>query len=274
MKNANYRPQVMCMFKVIRRLMIFICLTGLAACSSQESNSSSKGQGADLGTDYTDLTAINGATGVSVDQSFVYTFQKAIDPSSLSSETFFIQETSEDGCDVTVALDAAISYLSSTRILLNPTDSLEEGTSYTVCIIGETVTASISNLFKSRLLYSNKIPVETTEITFTTEGEASGTEPEPEPEPTWECSASTDCENGELCYYGICKAYADVNLEVDCTEGGSITCAEELGGDEEDWACLPVIDPEDGTCALFYCASVGDFFNEENGYLEIGRAHV
>lgn len=192
-----------------------------------------------------DIAEIAGTNNVSIDKAFQYTFEKPVDTSTVTATTFYLALASDPSTIIT----ATISCSSSTVCTLTPSADLIEGTAYIIVL-----TADIT--------YLDGTHPEEYSAEFTTTGEA----------PVTSCTASADCETGEICHYGTCKAYADVGVHADvaCGDDGNATCVTAMGGVADEWVCLPLVDPADGSCSseTAYCIEVFDFFDEDDGYVD------
>ncbi len=132
------------------------------------------------------LEGLDGASGVAVDASFAYTFDAAVDTATVSTNTFFIvptlaaasanisatkSEYSTDTCNTDYALDTSVTCDSSTSCILDPTNNLDGGTSYTVCL-NDILYADASSWF-IRSAYAGD-PITPVAITFVTESDSFG----------------------------------------------------------------------------------------------------
>ncbi|MBT3182108.1 MAG: hypothetical protein HN337_06350 [Deltaproteobacteria bacterium] len=102
------------------------------------------------------LEGVDGASGVAVNSSFLYTFDFEVDTSTVTTSTYFIvptiatdvnlavekSEYSSSVCDVSRALASTVTCDSNTECLLDPTENLNEGTSYTACLTSEILKAT------------------------------------------------------------------------------------------------------------------------------------
>ncbi|MBT3182107.1 MAG: hypothetical protein HN337_06345 [Deltaproteobacteria bacterium] len=102
------------------------------------------------------LEGVDGESGIAVNSSFLYTFDFEVDTSTVTASTYFIvptiatdvnlavekSEYSSSVCDVSRALASTVTCDSNTECLLDPTENLNEGTSYTACLTSEILKAT------------------------------------------------------------------------------------------------------------------------------------
>ncbi|MBT3181000.1 MAG: hypothetical protein HN337_00665 [Deltaproteobacteria bacterium] len=118
------------------------------------------------------LEGVEGATDVDVSSSFAYTFSKAVDTETVTTDTFYIVAgDGEDSCDSDDAIDASVECSSNTECTLDPTEDLTESVQYTVCLEAGSASASISPTKESTtsgIFYADGEAFEGDSITFIT----------------------------------------------------------------------------------------------------------
>ena len=85
------------------------------------------------------IEGFDGTTGVAVDSSFIYEFDKPVETSTVTETSFFIVQTPEDSADACLPgarLQASLDVESESAIL-DPTDDLSAGTEHTICLTGD-----------------------------------------------------------------------------------------------------------------------------------------
>ncbi|MBT3181575.1 MAG: hypothetical protein HN337_03585 [Deltaproteobacteria bacterium] len=122
------------------------------------------------------LEGVDGTSGVAVDSSFSYEFDAAIITSTVTTSTYFMVPTAAVSADLTAeksefntticnadnAIDASVECESSTLCILDPTNDLDGGASYTACLT-------------SGILYeATGDPITPRAFTFVTVGETFG----------------------------------------------------------------------------------------------------
>lgn len=138
----------------MRRLLLLISITFSAIVISFGCGSSATPTSpADLPLS---IESIDGTSGIPVDSSFEYTFDEAVDTSTVTASTFFIVETASGGCDESNALAASVECSSNTECVLDPESNLQPETGYTICLT-------------ENITYLNGISFTSTSFSFTTE---------------------------------------------------------------------------------------------------------
>lgn len=136
----------------MRRIVFLLSLTVVAyivgyGCGGGSSAPTTPNQ-IPISVDGISIDGLDGQEDVGVDSSFKYTFGKAVDSSTVTGITYYIEETalsSEDRCNVANALSSSVDCTSDTECLLTPSSNLDEGTNYTICLTpGSTVESNIS----------------------------------------------------------------------------------------------------------------------------------
>lgn len=147
-------------------ITLFMC--SLMACGG--------GGAASTSATETDVHSLDGATGVAVDTTFVYSFSQPVDAATVTKTSYFIRTTPTTApassvkaelnaaiCDPAEAMDATVTCSSTTRCALDPASDLAYDTSYTVCLTTD-------------IMYASGDPFEGFMAQFTTESTSASTE--------------------------------------------------------------------------------------------------
>jgi len=169
----------------MKKTLIVLSVLTVAILFNGCSGSSSSDDSSDDSDGSVALSDIEGTSDVAIDSSFSYEFDQAVNTSTVSTESFFIIPTPTSSslaapnkeaycsliCDVTNALDASVECSSSTKCVLDPTENLSEGTSYTACVAPsiEYASANWSIFIREAFAASSYVGAR---FTFTTAGEA------------------------------------------------------------------------------------------------------
>ncbi|HLD45750.1 MAG TPA: DUF1554 domain-containing protein, partial [bacterium] len=165
------------MKKFSKLLLVVLVMLGLQACAT----------GADVGQQGTGTANVaTGDVDVGIDQSFTVTFSAAVDPDTVTTDSFFVVPVSDPEptliklaifeagvCDPDHAIDATVTCATNTECTLTPTGVLDPAAEYAICL-----TPAIRFADENMYGYFDGL----TE-TFVTE--ASPAEPEPAPDATY-----------------------------------------------------------------------------------------
>lgn len=127
------------MKKFINFISAFSFIIILASCGGG-------GGGGAPTTNFTFLNNADGASGISISDSFKYTFAQTINTSTVTTSTLFLVRTPSANisplkavfnpttCNVDNAISASVSCSSFLECAIDPSDDLDPGTSYTGCV--------------------------------------------------------------------------------------------------------------------------------------------
>jgi len=224
------------------RALILILLSGMVALLMHAACGGTSGAAPTVpATMPVSIEEIDGAgSEVEVGSSFKYVFNKAVDESTVTEETFFMHPVIEAEeslspkalydatvCDVSQAIASTVSCSSSTECVLDPASDLVAAELYVICLVPGSTEVGISSVnalslkatgTRVGIFYLDGPPMLGDLILVATTGYNAANE--------IACDTSSDCASTHYCFFSTCLSktelgltYSDCELAADCATG-------------------------------------------------------